>query len=98
MILDLLHNSANYQHLHPHFEKAFTYLRTENFESLAPGRYDLEGDELFALVSEGSGIIKDEAKLEVHRKYIDIQFIVAGIDYMGWKPLIHCEHVDRNYD
>ena len=97
MILDILVNSAHYQHLHPHFEKAFTYLRSENFETVAPGKYELEGDALFALVSEGNGIAKAEAKLEIHRKYIDIQFIVAGTDHMGWKPLTHCEHVHSEY-
>jgi biofilm protein TabA len=98
MILDLLNNSVHYQHLHPHFEKAFTYLRSENFETVSPGRYELEGDALFALVSDANGIPKAEAKLEVHRKYIDIQLIVNGTDHMGWKPLTHCEHVHSEYN
>lgn len=98
MILDILTNSAHYQHLHPHFEKAFTYLRSENFETVAPGKYELEGETLFAIVSEGNGVVKEEARLEVHRKYIDIQFIVAGTDHMGWKPLGHCENIHTEFD
>ncbi len=98
MILDILTNSVHYQHLHPHFEKAFTYLRSENFETLEPGKYVIEGDELFAIVAADNGIPKEDAKLEVHRKYIDIQFIVAGMDHMGWKPLTNCEHLHSDYN
>ena len=64
MILDILANSAHYQHLHAHFEKAFTYLRAENFETLPAGKYELDGEALFAIVSEGNGVAKEEAKLE----------------------------------
>jgi len=98
MILDILANSAQYQHLHKHFEKAFTYLRSQNFETVEPGKYELEGDELFALVSDGNGVAKETAKLEIHRKYIDIQFIVAGTDHMGWKPLANCENIHTEFD
>ena len=98
MILDSIHNSANYTSLHPLFEKAFNYLQTENLETLAPGRYDLEGDKLFAIVSEAAGIAKAEAKLEVHQKYLDIQYIVSGVDHMGWRPLAFCEEVFKAYD
>ncbi|MDO9366641.1 MAG: YhcH/YjgK/YiaL family protein, partial [Methylotenera sp.] len=27
---------------------------------------------------------------ECHRKYIDIQLVLDGIDEMGWKPLADC--------
>lgn len=98
MILDSLGNCANYAKLHPLFERAFTYLRTENFETLAHGRYELEGDQLFAIVSETSGVAKEEAKMEVHQKYLDIQYIISGTDHMGWRPLAFCEEVFKPYD
>jgi biofilm protein TabA len=98
MILDSLNNCANYINLLPLFEKAFTYLRSENLEGLEPGKYELEGDNLFAIVADANGIAKEEAKLEVHRKYLDIQYIIAGTDHMGWKPLAYCEEVATVYD
>jgi len=30
------------------------------------------------------------AKLEAHRKYIDIQLVLEGDETMGWKPLADC--------
>ena len=41
---------------------------------------------------------KTEAKLESHRKYIDIQYVIAGIDEMGWKPSTECKLIDTPYD
>ena len=33
---------------------------------------------------------KTEAKLEAHRKYIDIQFVISGEETMGWSPVQGC--------
>ena len=98
MILDSLENFQNYLTLHPQLEKAYTYLQGKDLANAAPGRYDLDGDQLFALVSEGSGVAKTEAKLEVHRKYWDIQYIISGTDHMGWKPLASCGKTEKPYN
>ena len=39
-----------------------------------------------------------EAKLETHRKYIDIQFVISGVDEMGWRPLPSCGKASTPYD
>jgi len=61
-------------------------------------RDELEGNKLIALISKKIGKQPNEAKLEVHRKYIDIQFVLAGIDTMGWKPARDCRDVLAPYD
>ena len=61
-------------------------------------RDELEGDKLIALMSRKIGKQRNEAKLEFHRKYIDIQFVVRGIDTMGWKPASDCSEVLAPYD
>ena len=33
---------------------------------------------------------KEEGCLEIHCKYIDIQFVLSGTDEMGWKPKKLC--------
>lgn len=61
-------------------------------------RDEIEGDKLIALISRKIGKQQNEAMLEVHRKYIDIQFVVEGIDTMGWKAASDCREVLSPYD
>jgi len=61
-------------------------------------RDEIEGDKLIALVSRKIGKQRNEAKLEIHRKYIDIQYVVGGIDTMGWKPASDCSEILAPYD
>jgi YhcH/YjgK/YiaL family protein len=42
------------------------------------------------LIQRGVGQSKIEAKLECHRKYIDIQLVLDGTDEMGWKLFADC--------
>jgi YhcH/YjgK/YiaL family protein len=69
------------------WQKAFAFLKTEDLSSLATGRYELEGPDLFAIIDEY--ITKDEevARFEAHQKYIDIQYVISGEERIGKTPL-----------
>lgn len=97
MILDTLENAGRYAGLHPLFARAFAFLRETDFSRLAPGRYPVEGDALFAIVEESGGRTREEAKLECHRKYIDIHLVLAGEEHIGWKPLGACREQVSEY-
>lgn len=90
MILDKLQNAPRYYSLHPLFEQAFQFLQQADLATLPTGKQEIVGKDLFAIISEGKGISEQDAKLEVHQKYIDIQYIISGTDHMGWKDLAHC--------
>lgn len=90
MIFDTLANADRYAALHSLFGRAFAFLRDTDLKALAPGRYPIEGEMLVAIVESVAGRSRDEAKLECHRKYTDIQFVLEGTDEMGWKPLSDC--------
>jgi len=91
MILDSLANADRYNQLHPLFASAFNYLGTTNLAAIDSGRFNIEGDNLIAIFSKGPGRERASAKLECHRHYIDIQYIISGNDEMGWKPLRDCK-------
>ena len=44
-----------------------------------------------------AGRSRNRAKLECHRKYIDIQLVLEGTDEMGWKPLLDCHKPLADY-
>lgn len=98
IIVDKLQNAEDYYSMHPAFEKAFAFLRQDGLAGLPAGRYEIDGERLFCMISKGPGRTRSEAKLEAHRKYIDIQYVIAGTDEMGFKPTADCKLVDTNYD
>jgi len=98
MILDTLTQADRYLMLHPLFARAFDYLRGTDLLALAPGRHSVQGEELFAIVEHCTGRKREEAKLECHRRYIDIQLVLEGADEMGWKPVAECVEPNSEYD
>jgi len=57
-----------------------------DLKELPVGKYEIEGEQIFAMVSRVCGRRKESALLETHDKYIDIQLVISGTDVMGWKP------------
>ncbi len=92
MIFSALSQSSRYAALHPLFQRAFDYIRDTDLYNMAPGRYPIVGDDLIAIVEHVPGKTRNQARLEAHRKYIDIQLVLEGIDEMGWKPLADCHN------
>ena len=90
MILDILTSSTNYINLHPGIATAFEFLSAPGTIQLAPGRYALSGDDVVAIIEKCEGGGRENARLEIHRKYIDVQFVVSGNEWMGWSPLAAC--------
>jgi YhcH/YjgK/YiaL family protein len=98
MIIDQLQRAERYFSLHPDFEKAFAFLRQKSIAELAVGKHEIEGERIYCTVSKGPGRKRSEAKLEAHRRYIDIQYIIQGTDEIGWKPTADCQAIDQEYD
>ena len=97
MILDTLAAAERYDSLHPGFRAAFDYLRSIS-PPFAKGRNEIDGERLFAIVARNDGRGRDAAKLEVHRRYIDIQYCATGHDVIGWRPLGECSHAEGPFD
>jgi len=98
MILDTLANAARYAVLHHGFEAALAELRAVDWRNISPGRREIDGDRLFALVARDAGRGHAGAPLEAHRKYIDIQYVVEGADEMGWRSTAECRGIKNEYD
>jgi len=98
MILDHLDNWRRYAALHPGFEGAFAFLERKDLVDLSAGQHPIEGEYLYALVIKEDGRGRDKTRLEMHKRYIDIQCTIAGADDIGWKPASQCAGVDQPYD
>lgn len=83
MILDTLENYQLYSALNERIAKGFDFLRNTDLDAIPSGKHDIEGDTIFALVQEYQTKPMAECKLESHKKYIDIQYVIRGEEFMG---------------
>jgi len=98
MILDRLENAEQYYPLHAGFAQACDYLRRTDFTKMTPGKNEVDGERLYVMLNKAPGRGREGAKLEAHRRYIDIQYTIVGPDEIGWRPLKACGQIDTPFD
>ena len=54
---------------------------------MKPGRYDIDGDTVYALVQEYDSKPKSEGFWEAHHAYLDVQYVASGAEHMGYRPV-----------
>lgn len=69
------------------WDLAFNYLKTTDFSTVPPGKYPIDGDNVFALVSEGNTKELDKTMWEAHRNYMDIHYVITGSEDIGITPV-----------
>ena len=67
------------------------FLQDNNVPELQPGRIELDGNRVFALVQHYNTKPKEQGVWEAHRKYIDIQYVAEGRELMGYANLGHLQ-------
>jgi len=87
MIIDKIENADLYKNLGERIKKSFDYIKKTDLKNLRPGRYDIDGDNIFALISDYQTKAESDGKLEAHKKYIDVQYVIEGEELMGYAPL-----------
>lgn len=84
MVVDKIENADIYSGIHKKFKLAFDFLKNTDFSKLSPGKYEVDGEEVFALVNEyETKEVDDSTQLEAHKEYIDIQFMSSGSEKIG---------------
>ncbi len=80
------------------WDKAFGFLSSHDLQELEPGRHDIDGDDLYAMVSEYTTVGENEKHFEAHRKYIDIQYVIEGREKIDISPLADTVRTIQPYD
>ena len=84
MIIDHIKNIQLYDKLLPGLGKAYT-LAAEMAKGQEDGRYEFEDG--FFLIQTGHTKPMAEGNFEAHRKYADIQIVIAGSEDVAWAEL-----------
>ena len=87
MLVSQLDNALRHDYLSERFRKAYAFLNRDDLSALPVGRVDIDDDEVFANVQEYETAAAGERLYEAHRRYYDVQFMVAGIESMWYAPL-----------
>jgi biofilm protein TabA len=87
MILDTIENTHLYLGVNARFAKAFEILKDKSLSQKEDGKYPVDGDKIYYTIQRYTTKPLNEGKLEAHRKYIDIQFLLEGQELLGYAPL-----------
>ena len=87
MIIDNIENTKLYNYINKRINIAFEYIKSTDFTSVKPGKYAIDGDNIYASVSEYQTKDKLDSLPEAHLKYIDVQYIIKGNELIGYAPL-----------
>mgnify|MGYP000676803370 FL=1 len=85
MIFDEKQNLDFYRNLgiEGRYAKAVDFLKNTDLAALEPGKYEIDGKDVYANVTT---IPWEEAKYEAHEHYTDIQYVIEGSEVMTYAP------------
>ncbi|MDR0655033.1 MAG: YhcH/YjgK/YiaL family protein [Treponema sp.] len=86
MIFDKLSNASIYYGISDRIKRALQWLHSTDLNALPAGRLEIDGDKIYANISTAETKSLDQSHLETHEKYIDIQYVHKGEEYIGILP------------
>lgn len=96
MIIDTLDNLEKYASVNPLFAKAIEYLKSTDLKTHEVGKVELQGKDLVVNFSMAKGKTKEQAQLETHKNFIDIQIPLSCTEVMGYTPACNLPEGDYN--
>lgn len=75
----------------PYYAKAIEFIRTTDLNTLENGKHFIDGENLFVNIVDSTMKTPQQARLEVHDKYIDIQIPLSQGEVFGVKPRSECK-------
>jgi biofilm protein TabA len=65
------------------WDKAFAFIHNTNLDTLKPGKHVIDGENVYANVTDGPNKDLDKTSYESHRNYIDLQYVIRGKEKIG---------------
>ena len=77
---------------------ALEYIEKTDLSELENGKHLLDGEHLFVNIVDSAMKTPEQARLEVHDKYIDIQVPLSKAESFGVKPRSECREPDGEFN
>jgi YhcH/YjgK/YiaL family protein len=84
MIIDQINNSHLYYGVHTRIKLAFDFLNRTDLSSLIAGKYEIDGDNVYAMVQLYNSKQIEQGFWEAHRRYMDLQMVIMGTEKIGY--------------
>ena len=81
--IDIPEFARQYQANKDFWDKAFAFLKNQDLQTLAVGRYPIDGENVFAIVTKNPTKDFDSTLWESHRNYIDLHEVISGEEKIG---------------
>lgn len=91
MIIDKITNLDKYMDLKEIKDDILRFIEKSEKEQLPDGRYEIRGEDLFALVQSYQTRDLSEGRLESHVLYTDLQYIAKGEEVIYWHNIDELE-------
>jgi biofilm protein TabA len=95
--LDKISFATQYHKNKADWDKMFAFMRDSDLTTLKPGTYHIDGDNVYAIVTEAPSKDFEKSAWESHKKYIDLQYVIIGKEKIGLAPLAEAT-VTKPYD
>lgn len=83
-----------YQGESKNLKRAINWLSEQNLEKIECGKYEIDGNNIYASVFEYETKDALNCRYEVHRKYIDIQLLISGKEIIHVTPIKNIDITD----
>lgn len=98
MIFDDMNNISAYFDELPLLKRVEEFVKRFAEEKLPDGTYEIDGKRVFAMIqSYRTKPQTPDMMFEAHKKYIDVQYIVSGIEKIRWAKLDKVDLVEERY-
>lgn len=77
---------------------AIKFLKKKDLQTMDLGRYDLSAKDTYAIISEYQTKDIETSYFETHRKFIDIQYVISGKEYIILTSLDDKKNLIQPYD
>jgi len=79
--------AQQYQLHKDYWDKAFAFLKNSDLQNMAPGRYAIDSNNVYAIITENPTKDLDSAKWESHHNYTDLHYVISGEEKIGVAPV-----------
>lgn len=91
MIIDRLKNASLYLGISEELEIALRYLQGSDMSNVKSGRHEIDGSRIYAIAQKYETKHREDGLWEAHRRYIDVQYIIKGIELIGYANIENLE-------
>ena len=95
--VDYLEFAKQYNANKQGWDKALAFLNDPKLDTLKPGKYVIDGENVYAMITEAPSKEFEQSAWESHRKYIDLHYLIRGQEKIGVAPVTSAT-VTKPYD